>query len=121
MITFTEPYSPANAGIVWFPRLNSSYSAHSALVQQGKKNLSQLMTTSLVEDEDASKNLARIQFIKKLLLLNRIRASELCKRKQPPPMKTNQDPSEPIPTWKGEEATTDEMRAEYIRRQTALD
>jgi len=75
----------------------------------------------LFKGEDVSKILARNQFIKKLLLINRMRTSELCMRKQPPPMKTNQDPSEPIPTWKGEEATSDEMRAEYIRRQTALD
>ena len=92
LITITEPYSPANAGIVWFPRLNPSHPAHSALVQQGKKNLSQLLTISLVEDEDVSKIFARNQFIKKLLLINRMRTSELCMRKQPPPMKTNQDP-----------------------------
>ena len=122
MITFTEPYSPANAGIVWFPRLNPQQPAHSSIIQQGKKNLSQLLTTSLVEEEEASTNLARLHFVKKLLLLGRIRISELCSRKQSPPMKTNpHNPSEPIPTWKGEEATTEQMRAEYIRRQTALD
>ena len=95
MITFTEPYSPANAGIVWFPRLNPSHPAHSTIVQQGKKHLSQLLTISL--EDDVAEN--RAQFIKKLLLISRMRTSELCKRKQPAPTKTNENPFNPIPTW----------------------
>ena len=116
MITFTEPYSPANAGIVWFPRLNPEQPLHAKLIHQGKKHLAQLLALKLDDNEP---NLA--QFTKRLLYVCRIRTAELCRRKQAPPMKTNEDPFNPIPTWTGDEAMTEEAKEQYTRRQTALD
>ena len=106
-LVITEPYSPGNAGIVWFPRRKIDLGSSSDFLQA--KEMFDLMDTG-VEGRQLT-----VDHVSRLLEL---RTQALCDRKRLEP------PEFPAETWKppfADNSLGEKNKDQDLRKQTALD